>query len=888
MSSEGRPRPDGDVPSEPGPPGATERGSIPESSRTDESESFHAAIRCLNDAAIELAAFPPNGALHDFVARKLGQVTAALFVGVSEYDENTDSLVSRAFVGPGEMMSKVLEMTGTGPIGQCFPIADESTREGLWSGRLQPISGGLYELMLRRFPAPICAALEKLLSVGDLFGIGFVWDGRLHGSAVLGLRKGAGINHYVVETFAVQASVALQRAKAAMAQRESEERYRALFESSMDCVYIHDLQGHLLDLNQTALRLLGYSREEALQLRFQDLLSVEQSARASLTANELVTGGRDQRVEVQLRTRTGETRDVETAATFIHRDGRPVAVQGIARDITDRKRAEEELRQHRENLEDLVERRTAELQREIGERTQTEAALRESEERFRLLVDSLADYVYSIDGRGRLTRVNRSLCQALGVEPERAIGRTFGELGVPEEQERQWTDLGRHVLRTGETVTFETRVAHPHGGSRTLEVTLTAIHDAEGAVREIAGISRDITERRLAEAERRRFDAQVQHAQKLESLGVLTGGIAHDFNNLLTAIGGNIQLALTDPAAGAPARECLNDALQASSRAAGLIKQMLAYAGRSQFEVKPVDLRTVVEEMVQMLRVSISRKATLRFDFAPALPLVEADAVQLRQVVMNLVVNAAEALGDNGGGITVSTNVTECDRAALADAGLNEDLPEGRYVQLTVEDTGCGMDPDTRSKIFEPFFTTKFTGRGLGLSAVLGIVRGHQGGINVVSEPGRGTTFTIFLPASSAAPESLGEDVLLPIEWRGQGTVLLVDDELSIQRTGSRMLERLGFSVLTASDGREALKILGDQSREIVCVLLDLVMPVMDGEETFYELRRLRSDVPVLLSSGHDEQEATRRFSGRGLAGFMQKPYSLESLARKMRDALGA
>ena len=384
------------------------------------------------------------------------------------------------------------------------------------------------------------------------------------------------------------------------------------------------------------------------------------------------------------------------------------------------------------------------------------------------------------------------------------------------------------------------------------------------------------------EEQRRHLETQVLQAQKLESLGVLAGGIAHDFNNLLTGVLGNAQLAQYDLPPVSPVREYVEEIEQAARRAAELCRQMLAYSGKGRFVVQPIDLSEVVEEMGHLLEVSISKKAALKCDLAEGLPAITADATQIRQIILNLITNASEALGEHSGVISVSTGVMDCDRVYFRTTYLDEDLPEGRYVYVEVADTGCGMDQDTCGKIFEPFFTTKFTGRGLGLAAVLGIVRGHRGAIRVYSEPGEGTTFKVLFPAVDQPATPHRGETAAPEELRGTGTVLLVEDEEHVRKTGQHMLERMGFTVLTAVDGREGVRVFREHADEIDCVLLDLTMPNMDGVEAFQELRRIREGVPVILASGYNEQDATQRFTGKGLAGFVQKPYGMQDLQAKM------
>jgi CheY-like chemotaxis protein len=288
-----------------------------------------------------------------------------------------------------------------------------------------------------------------------------------------------------------------------------------------------------------------------------------------------------------------------------------------------------------------------------------------------------------------------------------------------------------------------------------------------------------------------------------------------------------------------------------------------------------------------MLDVSISKKVVLRYHFGLNLPCVEADATQLRQIIMNLVINASEAIGDRSGVIAISTGAMDCDRSYLSEMWIDEGLPEGLYFTLEVADTGCGMTRETISKIFEPFFSTKFTGRGLGMAAVLGIVRGHKGAIKVYSEVGKGTTLRLLLPAVNRDFRFEGRSAASGDIWQGRGTVLLVDDEVTIRALGKEMLREIGFDVITAENGIEALELFQALKDEIVCVVLDLTMPRMDGEETFRELRRIKSDVRVVMSSGYNEQEVTQKFLGKGLAGFIQKPYKMVELQQKLREVIG-
>jgi two-component system, cell cycle sensor histidine kinase and response regulator CckA len=292
--------------------------------------------------------------------------------------------------------------------------------------------------------------------------------------------------------------------------------------------------------------------------------------------------------------------------------------------------------------------------------------------------------------------------------------------------------------------------------------------------------------------------------------------------------------------------------------------------------------------MTSLLGVSISKKAVINYELAKKLPAVEADVTQVRQVVMNVITNASEALGEGSGVLRIVTGAEEYDRDYFRSTVLEEGLEPGTYVSIEISDTGSGIEPSLQDKIFDPFFSTKFTGRGLGLAAVLGIIRGHSGTIKVYSEVGHGSTFKILLPASGRAATPLGEQASAETAWRGEGLVLLVDDEEIVRTVGEHMLEQFGFRAMTACDGVEGVELLRQFADEIVLVVLDLTMPRMDGEEALQEIRRICPSVPVILSSGYNEQDVSARFTGLGLAGFVQKPYRAETLREKLRETLAS
>ncbi|MDF3066272.1 MAG: sensor histidine kinase response regulator [Polyangiaceae bacterium] len=524
---------------------------------------------------------------------------------------------------------------------------------------------------------------------------------------------------------------------------------------------------------------------------------------------------------------------------------------------------------------------------DVTEQKRAEQTIRERDARLDALVTSAMDAIVSLDDAQRITLFNPAAEKMFRCSAAEALGSDFADLISPQHREAQREQISDFVQsglasrRMG--MVGELRGVRSNGEEFPLEASISQCTVQKRQL--ITLILRDASERRRAEDDRLKFLSQIQQTQKLESLGVLAGGIAHDFNNLLMAVLGHADLALDALPRSSEAREDLAEIRRAAQRATELCKQMLAYSGKGRFVIQAVELQKVVEEMLHMLRVSISKNAILKLSFAPNLPSVDADASQLRQVIMNLVINASEAIGERSGVITLCTGAMDCDRGYLSEAWLDEQLPEGMYVFIEVADTGSGMDAETRSRIFDPFFTTKFTGRGLGLAAVLGIVRGHRGAIKIYSEPGRGTTLKVLFPVSQRAPER-EEGSLVRGIYEGRGTVLLVDDDESVRAVGRKMLERIGFAVVTAADGAEAIARFRERADDIICAIVDLTMPHVDGAETFRELRRMRPGVRVILSSGYNEQDVTQRFVGKGLAGFIQKPYQLSTLVSVLQEVL--
>ncbi len=662
-------------------------------------------------------------------------------------------------------------------------------------------------------------------------------------------------------------SLSTQRERAEELAVRREQEFRTLVEKVPSVVYRSEVAAPWTThyMSEEIAAISGYSVQEFRRgsLRRGDIILPEDFARVEAEVARAVSKNHPFELEYRIQHKEGPVRWVyEKGQAIRNARGEPLYLNGIIIDITPRKEGEQRLA--------------------------------DSEQWLRSMLQGSPVPAFVIDKGHTVVHWNQALAEISGLPAEQVLGtRDHWRAFYPEERPcmadllvegafdkiSQWY---QHKFQPSKLIrgAYEAVDFFPMHGSqgRWLHFTAAVIRDASGAVAGAIETLLDITEIKQAEEERMNLERQVLHAQKLESLGVLAGGIAHDFNNLLMAVLGHADLALMDLSPLSPARGNIQEIETAARRAAELCRQMLAYSGKGRFIIESLDICELIEEMVHLLKTSIAKNVMLNLHLDNKIPPISGDASQIRQIIMNLITNASEAIGERPGSIRITTGLMHCDRAYLEHLALSEELEEGEYVYLEVSDTGCGMDKETMGRIFDPFFTTKFTGRGLGLAAVQGIVRGHKGALKVYSEAGKGTTFKVLFPAVNTEGPVHRHEAVSDTHWKGSGTILLVDDEEMVRSIAGEMLERLGFQVLTARDGVEALEVYQQRHPEIAGVLLDLTMPQMDGEETLRELRKIHPSVRVVLSSGYNKQEITQRFAGKGLAGFIQKPYRLAEL----------
>ncbi|MGA2328534.1 MAG: PAS domain S-box protein [Bryobacteraceae bacterium] len=625
--------------------------------------------------------------------------------------------------------------------------------------------------------------------------------------------------------------------EAELRRKVLERHYEHLNRLANDIFLLMDASGRIVEANDRAVSSYGYARNELLELHIRDLRAPE--ALPALEGQwEAVARGSGLVFETEHRRKDGSTFPVEVSSRSIEVEGSRFH-QSIIRDITERKRAEEALREAHDNL--------------------------------RALIETCPGAIMVIDLERRVKLWSPAATRMFGWSEAEVLNQP---LPIVPEEERASSEELLERTRSGESVLdFETRRCTKDGAIRDVSIWTAPLRDAQGAITGYFELCNDITDRK-------RLDDQLRHTQRLESIGLLAGGIAHDFNNILTSVLGYASLLREDLAPESRVQPYVEAVIQGAERAADLTMQLLAYAGKGRFVIEAVNLSELTREMSRLLQGSIPRNVELRLDLDETVPLVEADRSQMQQLIMNLAINGAEAIGDSVGVVRVAIGACE-----LRDGADRRDFPElagGTHVCLEVSDNGCGMDEETRSRIFDPFFTTKMMGRGLGLSAVLGIVRGHRGAIRISSEPGRGSTFRVLLPASKTPV--LRPEPSLAAGRRGSGTVLVVDDEPAVRSLAQEALERRGYAVLLAANGKEALELVNCHA-ELSVVLLDMTMPVMSGEATLQAIRSRSTALPVVLCSGYSELEAARRFSGNHVSGFLQKPFTADQLVAKIAEA---
>jgi PAS domain S-box-containing protein len=511
--------------------------------------------------------------------------------------------------------------------------------------------------------------------------------------------------------------------------------------------------------------------------------------------------------------------------------------------------------------------------------------LHKSEERLHLAVKAATIGIFDWDIENNELTWNDCMYSLYGIRKEDFSGAYSAWSTMLHPEDRQQTEAEiKSALHGEREYTHEFRITRPDGTVRFIKAASQTYFDDNGKPLRMIGTNIDITDRKKAEEEKRVFEQQIQQTQKLESLGVLAGGIAHDFNNILAVIIGNCSLAEMNYET---ARNYIPVIEKAAERAAGLCRQMMAYAGKAPSAPTLVIMWLLVDDVVNMLKTTIRQNVTIKTSYLPDIPTITGDASQLRQIVMNLIINAAEAIGDVQGEVCVSLSKSEIRAGQSVKDHLGTVIPDGRYLCLEITDNGCGMDEETKRRIFEPFYTTKFPGRGLGMSAVLGILKAHNGALQISSQPGEGAAFKVYLPVSKGVAteeESLRQTA--PALWQGNGTILLVEDEVEVMSTASAMMKEMGFTVIEAVNGKEALEMYQQGAADITLVLTDIGMPVMGGYELFRELKTIAPKLPIIISSGFGDMDIKSNLPVEEIAGLVSKPYNFYRLREVLQGVV--
>jgi PAS domain S-box-containing protein len=626
------------------------------------------------------------------------------------------------------------------------------------------------------------------------------------------------------------------------------ERYRDFVENVDDICWESDLDGNLTIINSATLKKLGYTKTDLEKINFKQYTTEKESARIfQILTDMLQTGVPISIIGHEIIRSDGQKRYLELSASIIRDDaGNAIGIRGIGRDVTARK--------------------TMEAQ----------------QERFRSFFEEIEDGCWEINLDGHCTFCNKAMLDQFGYSKEDIKEATVRDYTLPEEGKRI-RGIYRQMFRTGQpTKIHDQQIIRKDGSIRILEVSASVIRDDDGNIIGARGINRDVTERKSMEAERGKLIEQLSQSQKMEALGTLSGGIAHDFNNLLMGIQGYTSLILcnTDPAH--PHFEKLKAIEDQVHSGANLTRQLLGYARGGRYEVNPINLNDLMKKTTGMFART---KKEIRLSEIYEQPLwpVEADTGQLEQAFLNLYVNAWQAM-PGGGCLYVETQNITLDESYVKPYSVHP----GRYVKITVTDTGIGMDKETQKRIFEPFFTTKTMGRGtgLGLASVYGIIKGHKGFINVYSEKSHGTTFSIYLPVSDKSPV-IQKPVVASVIRQGHETILLVDDEDVITDVTGQMISGMGYQILVANSGETAIEIFKENHARIDLVIMDMIMPGTGGAETFKALKAIDSKVKVILSSGYTLNGEAKHIMDQGVLAFLQKPYTLDEISKKMREVLG-
>jgi PAS domain S-box-containing protein len=631
---------------------------------------------------------------------------------------------------------------------------------------------------------------------------------------------------------------------------QGEKRFRTVFDAAPLGIAIADAKGYFLEVNDAFFRLLGYSKDEIKKLTFMDITHPDDRAET---------------IRLNKKALDDKINSYQTEKRYLKQNGD--YLWGIVRASA--------IKDHNGNLQYWLT-----LIEDITAHKAAKDALKQTGKRYRNILESIEEGYFEVDLKGNFTFFNDQVCEITGYPRQELMGMNNRQYTSPETAHRMYQIFNR-IFKTGKSAKItKYEIIRKDGSRKILEVSAALMRNEDTPIG-FRGVLRDVTDRIQAEKDRKRLKSQVQHAQKMEAIGTLAGGIAHDFNNLLMGFQGNISLMLMDLVEDHPHCEFLHNMERYVKRGSELTRQILGFARGGKYQVKTTMLNDLINKSADMFRRT-KKEITIHKKFQDDLWAVDVDQGQIEQVLLNLFVNAWQAMPGGGNLFLETENITLEEN----DYDKPYDINPGRYVRISVSDTGIGMDKATQERIFEPFFTTKGVGHGtgLGLASAYGIIKNHNGIINVYSEKDHGTTFKIYLPASTK--QVIQEKPRPEVAQGGTEMILLVDDEEMVADIGKDMLEKLGYTVLVAASGAEAIKIFNTNRDEVKLVILDMIMPDMSGGETFNRLKAIKPDAKILLSSGYSLNGRASKIMKRGCNGFIQKPFNLKQISRKIREIL--
>ncbi len=809
-------------------------------------------LRFLSESAMELVDTFPGDEIYQFFSDRLAGMIEGSLVVISSFDESMETSTIRAISGLDDALEPIIEVLGAHPAGISFPINDEA-REGLRRNEFVEIPDGLHGASFRAIPLEQARQIEDALGISTLYGMGFLKDDKLFGSAVFMLRDSTELqNKDVIETFVRQGSVALQRKRAEDKLARSETIYRKAIEATSGVPYHLRYTDYQYDFIGEGLEsVLGIPSEEFQFDDFEDIVEkiipLDPDAPAdAFEYGKLFTQGKVElyRADLHIRTPGGEEKWVSDSSVPVRdeRTGEVVGSLGILMDITDRKRAEK--------------------------------ALRESEEQYRRLFEEIKDAIVLTSPEGKILSVNpaASALFGFGFYSNRNDIDIIHDIYVnPDDRER----FVQQLTKNNFVKDYEVMLKRKDGERINALVTADVVRDKNGDVLYFRSIIRDITERK-------RLQQQLFEAQKLQSIGILVRGISHDFNNILSGILGYISILKSN----APPEQNVQkyiDAIESNTtRAAELTSRLLTFSHGTEYNIQPVEINNLVEDTLNILKRKFQENIDITTHLDADIPPVYAGLLQIQQIVMHLFTNALDAMPE-GGALVITTTLSKVDEAF---AKRVPDAEPGTYVVFSVEDTGIGMDEKTMSRMFEPFFTTKGVGKGtgLGLSMIYGAVQNMGGFVQVKSMPGKGSTFTLYFPVRDDT--FTGKKSVLEVIRTANAGILVVDDEVTIRELLQEILEVRGYRVFCARDGSEALELFETYKDEIDLVILDIVMPGINGEDTCSRIRSLNPEVKILISSGYDKIHNLQSLLNEPTITFIEKPYQVHELLKKINSLL--